>query len=45
MLAGHAMVAWPAAHGESGVETFNYGQNGVIYQKDRGPATPLSAPR
>ena len=37
--------AWPAAPGESGVETFNCAQNGVIYQKDRGPATPLSAPR
>jgi hypothetical protein len=39
MLAGHAMVAWPAAYGDSGVETFICGQNGVVYQKDLGPNT------
>ena len=39
MLAGHAMVAWPAACGDSGVETFICGQNGVVYQKDLGPNT------
>jgi hypothetical protein len=39
MLAGHAMVAWPAAYGGSGVETFICGQNGVVYQKDLGPNT------
>ena len=36
MIAGHAMVAWPAAYGDSGVETFICGQNGVVYQKDLG---------
>jgi Protein of unknown function (DUF2950) len=39
MIAGHAMVAWPAAYGDSGVETFICGENGVIYQKDLGPNT------
>ena len=39
MLAGHAMVAWPAAYGDSGVETFICGENGVVYQKDLGPNT------
>jgi len=39
MLAGHAMVAWPEKYGDSGVETFICGKNGVIYQKDLGPNT------
>ena len=39
MLAGYAMVAWPAAYGESGVQTFICGENGVVYQKDLGPNT------
>ncbi len=39
MLAGHAMVAWPAAYGDSGVKTFVCGENGVVYQKDLGPNT------
>jgi hypothetical protein len=39
MIAGHAMVAWPAAYGDSGVETFICGENAVVYQKDLGPNT------
>jgi Protein of unknown function (DUF2950) len=39
MIAGHAMVAWPAAYGDSGVETFICGDNGVVFQKDLGPNT------
>jgi len=39
MIAGHAMVAWPAQYGESGVQTFICGENGIIYQKDLGPQT------
>jgi Protein of unknown function (DUF2950) len=39
MIAGHAMVAWPAAYGDSGVETFICGENGVVYQKDLGSNT------
>jgi len=39
MLAGYAMVAWPAAYGDSGVETFICGENGVVYQKDLGANT------
>jgi hypothetical protein len=39
MIAGHAMVAWPAKYGDSGVETFICGANGVVYQKDLGPNT------
>jgi hypothetical protein len=39
MIAGHAMIAWPAAYGDSGVETFICGENGLVYQKDLGPNT------
>ena len=39
MLAGYAMIVWPAAYGESGVQTFICGENGVVYQKDLGPNT------
>ncbi len=39
MIAGHAMIAWPATYGDSGVETFICGDNGVVYQKDLGPYT------
>lgn len=39
MIAGHAMVAWPAAYGESGVKTFICGENGVVFEKDLGPHT------
>ena len=39
LLAGYAMVAWPATYGESGVQTFICGENGVVYQKDLGPNT------
>jgi len=39
MIAGHAMVAWPADYGESGVQTFICGENGIVYQKDLGPQT------
>jgi hypothetical protein len=39
MIAGHALVAWPVAYGDSGVETFICGENGVAYQKNLGPNT------
>ena len=37
MIAGHAMIAFPEKYGDTGVETFVCGQNGVVYQKDLGP--------
>lgn len=40
MLAGFAMVAYPARYGTSGVMTFVINNNGVIYQKDRGENAP-----
>jgi len=39
MIAGYAMVAWPAKYGDSGVQTFICGENGIVYQKDLGPNT------
>jgi hypothetical protein len=39
MVAGFAMVAWPAEYGVSGVMTFVVNQNGTVYEKDLGPKT------
>ena len=39
MIAGFAMIAWPARYGDSGVMTFIVNQQGRVYQKDLGPKT------
>lgn len=39
MVAGFALVAWPAEYGVSGVVTFLVNQNGTVYEKDLGPKT------
>ena len=39
MIAGFALVAWPAVHGQSGIMTFIVNQQGRVYQKDLGPKT------
>jgi hypothetical protein len=39
MVAGFALVAWPAEYNVSGVMTFVVNQNGNVYQKDLGPKT------
>jgi len=39
MIAGFALVAWPAAYGQSGIMTFIVNQQGRVYQKDLGPKT------
>ncbi|MCS5711986.1 DUF2950 family protein [Candidatus Berkiella aquae] len=39
MISGHALIAWPAEYGNSGVMTFMVGQDGVVYEKDLGPHT------
>jgi hypothetical protein len=39
MIAGFAMVAFPAQYGASGVMTFIVNNDGVVYQKDLGPDT------
>jgi hypothetical protein len=39
MVAGFALVAWPAEYGVSGVTTFLVNQNGTVYEKDLGRKT------
>jgi len=39
MIGGHALVAWPATYGNSGVMTFLVNHDGVVYEKDLGPET------
>lgn len=43
MIAGFAIVAWPADYGSSGVMTFVMSHTGKIYQKDLGQDTPKIA--
>ena len=45
MIAGFALVAWPAEYGTSGVMTFIVNQQGSVYQKDLGPKTSKLASR
>jgi hypothetical protein len=39
MVAGFALVAWPAEYNVSGLMTFVVNQNGTVYQKDLGLKT------
>jgi hypothetical protein len=39
MIGGFALVAAPAEYGLSGIKTFMVSQDGVVYEKDLGPAT------
>ena len=39
MVAGFALVAWPAEWGNTGVMTFIVNQQGIVYQKNLGPRT------
>jgi len=43
MVAGFALVAWPAEYGVSGVMTFIVNQNSTVYEKDLGPKTEAIA--
>lgn len=40
MIAGFALVAWPADYGASGITTFVVSHQGRIYEKDLGEQTP-----
>jgi len=44
MIAGFAMVSFPADYGTSGVMTFLVSHHGKVHQKDLGPDTPTIAP-
>ena len=39
MIGGFALVASPAEYGVTGIQSFIVSQDGVVYQKDFGPAT------
>jgi hypothetical protein len=39
MVAGYALIAWPAVYRKTGVMTFLISRNGVLYQKDLGEET------
>ena len=39
MIGGFAAIAWPANYGVTGVQTFQVGYDGIVYQKDLGPDT------
>ena len=43
MIAGFALVAWPAEYGNTGIMTFIVNQQGRVYQKDLGPKTAKTA--
>ncbi len=36
-LAGHALLAVPAEYGESGINSFLVGENGIVWEADLGP--------
>jgi hypothetical protein len=44
MIAGFALIAWPAEYGVSGIKTFVVNHDGVVYEKDLGPTTGKVAP-
>ena len=45
MSGGFALLAYPATYGDSGIMTFIVNQNGIVYQKNLGPATAQTARR
>ncbi|WP_198670596.1 DUF2950 family protein [Oceanicella sp. SM1341] len=44
MIAGYAILAWPAQYGETGVHTFLANHLGVLYEADLGPDTDVIVP-
>jgi len=43
MIAGFALIAWPADYGHSGIMTFECSHHGRILQKDLGADTVTAA--
>lgn len=39
LMSGHALIAWPAEYGNSGIMTFMVNQDGVIYERNLGAKT------
>jgi hypothetical protein len=44
MVAGYALIAYPAQYGISGVKTFIVNHYGDVYEKDLGAGTATTAP-
>jgi len=44
MIAGFALIAWPARYGVSGVNTFVVSHYGIVYEKDLGDSTGVIVP-
>lgn len=45
MVTGFALLAWPVKYGKTGVMSFMVNQEGVVYERDLGQQTPLTAKR
>lgn len=43
MVAGHALVAYPAIYGDTGIMSFMIGEGGIVYQADLGEGTLTEA--
>jgi hypothetical protein len=43
LTGGFAMIAYPAAYGDSGIMSFIVSQDDIVYQKDLGPGTAAAA--
>jgi len=43
MIGGFALVAFPAIYGDSGIMTFVVNQDGVVFEKNLGPKTVVTA--
>jgi hypothetical protein len=43
LFGGFAVVAYPASYGNSGVKTFIVNHDGIVYEKDLGPASAAEA--
>jgi Protein of unknown function (DUF2950) len=43
MIGGFGLIAWPAEHGVSGIQTFVVNHDGAIYEKDLGSKTSAAA--
>ena len=43
MIAGFALIAWPADYGNSGIMTFLVSHQGKVFEKDLGPDTAKAA--
>ena len=43
MLAGHALIAFPSAYGDTGIMSFMVGEAGIVYEADLGEDTLAAA--